>query len=114
MPAYQRRSFHRCFNVVDREHEQLGLAGLRRLQQFETRCIAIVNLVAVAAHEIDLLVVRIECGKRYPAHSQYAGDDLTDASVAGDDYRIGGTHYGVVFWLPAGRYSPLEQALLRG
>jgi hypothetical protein len=71
VPAHERRGLDRRLDVVDREHEQLCFARLRRLQQLEPGCVAEVDLVAEAPHEIHLLVVRLERRRRDAAHSQH-------------------------------------------
>ena len=88
MAPHHRRGAQRRLDVVDREHEQLRLARLGRLQQLQARSVAVVHLAAEAAHEVDLLVGQLERGERDAAHVEHARDDLPEAPVAGDDHRL--------------------------
>src|SRR6266852_3628844 len=72
MLAHDCGGLHRGFDVVDREHEKLGFARLRRLEQLQARCVAVIHLVAEAPDEIHLLIVRLERRERHAAHAQYA------------------------------------------
>src|SRR6266849_1310236 len=85
MLAHDRGGLHRGLDVVDCEHEELGLARFCRLEQLQARSVAVIYLAAVAPDEIHLLVARFERRKRHAAHAQHARDDLPDAAVAGDD-----------------------------
>ena len=83
---HELRGAHRGVDVVDREHEDFGARRAGSLQQFEARRIAVVHLVAEAAHEVDLRDARLQRRERNPAHAQDAADDLADAAEAGDDH----------------------------
>src|SRR2546422_9147325 len=69
MLANDRRRLHRGLDVVDGEHEELGFAGLRRLQQLEARGVAVVDLASEAPDEIHLLVAHLERRERHAAHA---------------------------------------------
>ena len=86
MPAHQLGRAHRGVDVVDRQHEHFGARRAGSLQQLQPRRIAVVHLVAEAAHEVDLRDARLQRGERDPAHAQDAADDLADAAEAGDDH----------------------------
>src|SRR5207245_7729028 len=50
--------------------------------------IPVVDLVAEAAHEIDVRLAVVEGGEGDPLHAQDACHDLPDAPEAGDDDRV--------------------------
>src|SRR5712691_11713426 len=85
MLAHDRGGLHRGLDVVDCEHEELGLARFCRLEQLQARSVAVIYLAAEAPDEIHLLVAHLERRERHAAHAQHARDDLPDAAVAGDD-----------------------------
>src|SRR6266699_2176116 len=86
--ARQCGSALRGIRVVDREHQDPGAIGPRGAQQLEPRGIAVVDLVAEAAHEIDVRLAVVEGGEGDPLHAQDACHDLPDAPEAGDDDRV--------------------------
>ena len=86
--AHHLRRAHRCVDVVDRKHEEIGRFGSGRAQQIQPRCIAVIDLVAEAAHEVDVRLTRIERGEFDVPGTQYARDDLPDAAEACDDDAI--------------------------
>ena len=56
-------------------------------QQVEPRGVAVVHLVAEAAHEVDVRLAAVERGERQPLDAQHARHDLPEAAEAGDDDR---------------------------
>ena len=83
--ADQFRGAHRGLDVVDGEHEDLRILGMRGAQQFQTRGVAVENLVAEAAQKIDLGLTGFERGKGDLLGAQDAADDLSEAAEARDD-----------------------------
>ena len=61
--------------------------GAGGLQQLQPRRVAVVHLVAEAAHEVDLRDARLQRGERDAAHAQHAADDLAEAAEARDRSR---------------------------
>ena len=86
MPPHQLGGAHRGLDVIDGEHEHLGALGARGAQQVQPRSVAVVDLVAEAAHEVDVLRRSTSSAVNgMPAHAQDAADDLPDAAEARDD-----------------------------
>ena len=83
--ADQFRGFHRRLDIVDGEHEDFRILGMRRPQQFQPRSVAVENLIAKAAQKIDLGLTGFERRKGNLLRAQDAADDLAEASEAGDD-----------------------------
>src|SRR6267142_4669047 len=76
---------YRCFYIVDGDHEDLGVLCMSRAQQFQPRCVAIKDLIAEAAEEVDLCLAGFERRERYLFGLKNTADDLSEASEAGDD-----------------------------
>ena len=55
VPAHRPRRRERALDILDRQDEEYGLVGLRGAQQLHPARVAVVDLVAESAHEIDLL-----------------------------------------------------------
>src|ERR1700731_2982316 len=63
--ADQVHGAYRCFDVVDGEHKDLGVLGMSRAQQLQPRCVAVKDLIAEAAQEVDLRLTGFERRERY-------------------------------------------------
>src|SRR5450631_1823580 len=101
---------YRCFDIVDGEHEDLGVFGVRRAQQFQPRCVTVEDLIAEAAEEVDLCLTGFERRERYFFGPKNPADDLPESPESGDDdlgvkldgrvegstVRLGGSEQGVV------------------
>jgi hypothetical protein len=110
--AHERGRPHRSLDVVDGQHEQPRVLCPGRLQKLEARGIAVVDLVAEAAHEIDLLVARLQRREMHAAHRQHPRHDLAEAAVAGDDHGIPGLVYRVEFRGTGALQPALQQAFM--
>ncbi len=75
----------RFLHVLERHDEDLGRLGPRGAQQVWPAGIAVVHLVAEAAHGLDLGGILLEGGEGDALQPQDAGDDLTDPAEAADD-----------------------------
>ena len=59
VPPHELGGAHRRVDVVDREHEHFGARRAGSLQHLQARRVAVVHLVAEAAHEVDLRDARL-------------------------------------------------------
>src|SRR5580658_2114111 len=85
--AHQHRGAHRGVDVFDRQHQHLGALCAGRAQQVEPRGVAVIDLVAEAAHEIDVRLADVERREGQTLDPQHARYDLPEAAEAGDDHR---------------------------
>src|ERR1700684_2913121 len=85
MLADELGGFHRGLDVVDGEHEDLGVVRIRRAQQFETGGVSVVHLIPEAAQEIALGLAGLERREGDLLGAKNAADDLSEAAEAGDD-----------------------------
>ena len=85
MLADQFRGFHRRLDVVDGEHENFGILGMRGTQQFQPRGVSVENLIAETAQKVDLGLTGLERREGNLLGAQDAADDLPEAAEAGDD-----------------------------
>ena len=67
--------------------KQLRVLGAGGAQQVEPRRVAVVDLVAEAAHEVDLRRLISSAVNGIRLRAQHAADDLAEAAEAGDDHR---------------------------
>ena len=85
MLADQFRGAHRSLDVIDGEHENFGILGVRGAQQFQPRGIAVKNLIAETAQKIDLSLIGFEGREGNFLGAQDSADDLAEAPEARDD-----------------------------
>ena len=76
---------YRRLDIIDGHHEDLGVLGMSRAQQFQPRGVAVKDLIAEAAQEVDLCLAGFERGERNIFGAKNTADDLTEASEACDD-----------------------------
>src|SRR3546814_8276008 len=74
----------RSFDVGNCQHQHARLVGLRCPQQIEATGVAVEDLVAELAHEIDMLEVLVEYRERNALDTQDARDNLSEWTEAGD------------------------------
>ena len=84
MPLHELGSAQARLDVVDRQHQHLRVFRAGRAQHFQARRVAVVQLVAETAHEIDLRRARFECREGDAPRSQQACHDLSDPAEARD------------------------------
>ena len=87
MPLHELGSAQARIDVVDRQHQHLRMFGAGRTQHFQSRRIAVIELVAETAHEIDLRRAHFECGEGNAPRSQQACHDRSDPAEARDQTR---------------------------
>src|SRR5262245_64811687 len=85
VPAHGLRGTDRGLDIVDREHKQLGVFGAGGGEQIQPRGVAIVDLVAEAAHRLHLLGAGVERGEGDVLEVQNAPDDLTHPAESSED-----------------------------
>ena len=85
MLADQFGGLHRGLDVVDGQHEHLGILRMRGAQQFQARCVAVKYLVAEAAQKIDLSLIGLEGCEGDLLGEQDASHDLAESAEARDD-----------------------------
>ena len=74
--------------VVEAEEDRLGVAGAGEAEQVEPGAVAIIDLGAEGAAELDLARLGIDQGDGDALGHQHLGDGLAEAAVADDD-RLG-------------------------
>src|SRR3546814_4625159 len=76
----------RSFDVGNCQHQHARLVGLRCPQQIEATGVAVEDLVAELAHEIDMLEVLVEYREWNALDTQDARDNLSEWTEAGDQH----------------------------
>ena len=89
MFAHQFGGAQRRLHVVDRQHENLGVPQLGRVQQIEVGRVAVKHLEPEPAHRFHLLGIHIQRREAGSPRQQQATDDLADPPETGDHHFAG-------------------------
>ena len=76
------RQRHRLGLVVDRDDNHLGSRGAGRMQELESRGVAVEYLDAESAHDFHLRGVEIEDGRAAAVGAEQPADDVAEPAEA--------------------------------
>src|SRR3954468_24537092 len=86
MAPHHRRGANRQFDVIDRKHEYFCSCSASGLHHFASRGVAVIDLVAETADEIDLRYIGFKRRELDAAHAQHTRNDLSETSKARNDH----------------------------